>query len=123
MPFVFNFSYYWYMKKRTHISAAGILIILLFLAACGQSRHNELTYRYIPGEDATELDSLKLCLLSDPGTEMMVLFPDSHRVTIRYNRFHTHQQVIERHFLQNGYAIELLSKKPVGGKHASWRKK
>jgi len=90
-----------------------LLAILFLLTACGKTHHNEVSYRFVPREDAVEIDSLKISILSGPGTEMMIMYPDCMKVVIRYDRYKTHQDIIESCFIKNGYEIELLSKKRI----------
>ncbi|MDZ7797588.1 MAG: hypothetical protein U5N56_11350 [Candidatus Marinimicrobia bacterium] len=100
-----------------------ILLLVLILTACGRSHHNELVYRFNPGNNAIRLDSLKILILSENGIEMFASYPDSNVCFIQYDRYKTHQRSIEEHFLTNGYTLELLQKNSVEEKEKPWEKK
>ncbi len=54
---------------------------------------------------------------------MFASYPDSNVCFIQYDRYKTHQQSIEEHFLTNGYTLELLQKNTVEEKEKPWEKK
>jgi len=111
------------MKKR-HVQTYLFLIFLLMaLSACSGSRKNEVIYRFIANEDAISLDSLKSEILGASGAEMLVVYPDSDVVIIHYDRFKTHQDIIESHFIEFGYTITLVSKRKIEEKDQPWQRK
>lgn len=87
-----------------------IIIILLLLGACNKPRKNEVIYQFIPGEKAACIDSLKAGLLNTQGLEMLAMYPDSDIIIIHYDRFKTHHESIEKHFIENGYTFNLINK-------------
>ncbi len=111
------------MKKR-HVQIYLFLIFLLItLSACSGSRKNEVIYRFTANEDAISLDSLKSEILGASGAEMLVVYPDSDVVIIHYDRFKTHQDIIESHFIEFGYTITLVSKRKIEEKDQPWQRK
>jgi len=111
------------MKKRHVHTYYFIILLLIGFTACSSSRKNEIVYRYIPNEDAISLDSLKSEILGASGAEMLVVYPDSDVVIIHYDRFETHQDIIESHFTKCGYKITLLRKSKIEEKDQPWQKK
>ena len=99
------------------------LIFLLFLVACSPSRKNELVYRYSLNEDAVSFDSLKSEILGASGAEMLIVYPDSDVVIIHYDRFNSHQDIIESCFMECGYKITLVKKSKIEEKDQPWQKK
>ena len=99
------------------------LSFLLFITSCTSPRKNELIYRFLPEEGAISIDSLSSEILNTSGTEMLVMYPDSDVVIIHYDRFRTHQDIIEAQFKQNGYRIVLLKKKAIQQEDQPWGKK
>ena len=111
------------MKKR-HVHIYLLLVFLLMgLAACSSSRKNEVIYRFMPNENAISLDSLKSEILGGAGAEMLVVYPDSDVVIIHYNRFKTHQDIIESHFTECGYNFTLIRKTKIEKKDQPWQRK
>lgn len=110
------------MKKTTYI-IGYFAIILLLLSACSSSHRNELIYRYTKTASAVPFDSLKTAILEDPGTDMMVVYPDSDVVIIQYDRFKTHQDIIETHFKSCGYDVTLVEKNKIEKTNQPWQKK
>ena len=111
------------MKKRyTHICFL-LVFLLIGLVACSSSNKNEVIYRFIPNENAISLDSLKSEILSGAGAEILVVYPDSNVVIIHYDRFKTHQDIIEAHFVECGYNITLVSKIKIEEKDQPWQRK
>ena len=100
-----------------------IILLLALLSACTQSRKNSLIYRYESTDLSISFDSLKSEILGDSGAEMMVVYPDSDVVIIHYDRFKTHQNVIEEHIRSCGYKITLIEKKKIEEKDQPWKKK
>ncbi|MEA2077264.1 MAG: hypothetical protein U9O95_04530 [Candidatus Marinimicrobia bacterium] len=111
------------MKKSVrHIQKILFMLLLLFIA-CSPSRKNELVYRYYLNENAVSLDSLKSEILGTSGAEMLVVYPDSDVVIIHYDRFKTHQDIIESCFKECGYKITLVKKSKIEEKDQPWQKK
>lgn len=108
------------MKNATIKSC---ILILILLTSCSPSRKNELVYRFIPQENAVSVDSLKTQILNTMGTEMLVMYPDSDVVIIHYDRFRTHQDIIETKFNDNGYRVVLLKKSSIDEREQPWQKK
>ncbi len=54
---------------------------------------------------------------------MLVVYPDSDVVIIHYDRFRTHQEIIESHFIKSGYKFTLLKKTSLKEKDQPWKKK
>jgi hypothetical protein len=100
-----------------------LIFLLLLLGSCSQSRKNELVYRFTLNENAISLDSLKSEILSSCRTEMLVVYPDSDVVIIHYDRFRTHQDIIESHFVESGYQFTLLKKTSLEEKDQPWKRK
>lgn len=112
------------MKQSNKNLITVILIITLLLTACSvPSRKNELIYRFDPSGSSISIDSLKSGILGSAAAEMLVVYPDSDVVIIHYDRFKTHQDVIEKHFLDCGYKIILIEKNKIEEKDQPWQKK
>ncbi len=111
------------MKKRHVQSCLFLAFLLMGLVACSGSRKNEVIYRFIPNVNAVSLDSLKSEILGNAGAEMLVVYPDSDVVIIHYDRFKTHQDIIESHFTECGYQITLVRKIKIEEKDQPWQKK
>ncbi|MCF7833192.1 MAG: hypothetical protein K9N05_06425 [Candidatus Marinimicrobia bacterium] len=111
------------MKKRHLYTYLLVIFLSLGLSACSNSRKNELVYRFIQNENAISLDSLKSEILGTSGAEMLVVYPDSDVVIIHYDRFKTHQEIIESHFTGSGYKITLLRKSKIEEKDQPWLRK
>ena len=95
------------MKRYVQILLVAGLVLLL---SCEQSHKNQLLYRYAADSNAVSLDSLKSGILSTTGTEMLAFYPDLEIVIIQNDRYKTHQNTIETHFTDCGYAITLIGK-------------
>ena len=111
--------------KKYNVKSIILLGIsaLLFVTSCSSPRKNELIYRFLPEEGAISIDSLGSEILNTPGTEMFVMYPDSDVVIIHYDRFRTHQDIIEAQFKQNGYRVVLLMKKAIQHEDQPWERK
>jgi hypothetical protein len=111
--------------KKYNIRSIILLGIsaLLFVTSCSSPRKNELIYKFSADEGAIPVDSLRSEILNAQGTEMIVMYPDSDVVIIHYDRFRTHQDIIETQFRHNGYHIVLLKKKAIREGEQPWEKK
>lgn len=110
------------MKRMTRIIMGFVLAIFL-LTACTPSRKNELIYRFEGTDTAVPFDSLTSEILGSSGADMLMVYPDSDVVIIHYDRFKTHQDIIEQHFMDCGYRIKLLEKKKIEEKDQPWQNK
>ncbi len=90
-----------------------ILVLILLFSACSQPRKSEVIYRFYAKDKMTCVDSLRSALLDTDGLEMLVMYPDSDVVIIHYDRFRTHQNKIEAHFIKCNYCFELINKSPL----------
>jgi len=111
------------MNRSFKILICLSLTVLTFTVSCSSSRKNELTYRYSSSESAISFDSLRSEILGSSGAEMFVAYPDSDIVIIHYDRFRTHQNIIEACFEDCGYHIELVKKNRIEEKDLPWEKK
>ena len=111
------------MKRSFQILLYLSLAVLILTVSCTSSRKNELTYRYSSTENAISFDSLKSEILGSTGVEMFVVYPDSDIVIIHYDRFRTHQDVIETCFKECGYDITLVQKDRIEERDLPWKKK
>ncbi len=111
------------MKNLYRKSRILFLFFILIVANCSESHHNELIYRFKPNDSAIGLDSVKTQILTERGTEVLIMYPDSDIVIIQYDRFQTNQKLIELYFTSNDYSIELITKTRIEKRNQPWEKK
>lgn|GEM_PF-972369 len=124
--FSISFKKYVYLgmkRYRLHVIICILLLVLITGSCSSSSRKNELIYRFEATDPTVPFDSLKSEILDTPGAEMLVVYPDSDVVIIHYDRFRTHQDIIEKQFLDCGYKITLLEKNKIEEKNQPWQKK
>jgi len=92
----------------------GIWIIILFILAVScQSGVNRLEVGIECENDPGSVDSLKYALTGLTGITYVAISPDTRHLTLHYNRFQTHSDVIISCIEKHGYTPRLIEKSPV----------
>ncbi len=89
-----------------------ILLLILAITAC-QSGINRLEVSLEENPDPGSLDSLKYALTGLNGITTVAMSPDKQHITLHYDRFQTHSDVIISCIKSHGYTPQVIEKKPV----------
>ena len=87
-----------------------IILLLLLFTAC-TPRQQVMDYALSGDATPFAADSLKMEILSINGVEMVVMYPDSNVMSIRYDRFRTHHKCLEELMTAAGYEYKIMNKR------------
>lgn len=83
-----------------------ILLLILLLTAC--SPHDQVMNYALDGQNSSiSMDSLKMEILSLEGVEMVIMYPDSNLMTIKYDRYKTHHSRLEDIMIRASYSFDV----------------
>lgn len=98
------------MKKYIYI----VLLALLFTGC--SPRHQIMDYALDAQNGAISMDSLKMEILNLDGVEMVIMYPDSNFMSIRYDRYKMHHNSIEDIMSKALYSFDIKKTTSLEGK-------
>ncbi len=92
------------------------LIALLFTSLSCQSNINRIEVEIKANRDTYPVDSLKYALTGLRGINYVAMSPDTSHLTLKYDRYKTHSDVILKCISDYGYNPRLITKESVSYK-------
>jgi len=89
-----------------------LLIPILCTVAC-QSNINRIEVEIVSNTQSAAVDSLKYALTGLQGISYVALSPDTTHITLKYDRYKTHSDVILQCISKYGYHPRMISKKSI----------
>ncbi|KUK54590.1 MAG: hypothetical protein XD77_0894 [Marinimicrobia bacterium 46_47] len=91
---------------------------ILFTVAC-QSSINRIEVEIVSNAQSAAIDSLKYALTGLQGINYVALSPDTTHITLKYDRYKTHSDVIMQCIAEYGYHPRMISKKSIPNEEES----
>ncbi|MCD6233826.1 MAG: hypothetical protein DRP86_04620 [Candidatus Neomarinimicrobiota bacterium] len=92
-----------------------LFFLALFTIAC-QSNINQIEVEILADTQSFPVDSLKYALTGLQGINYVAMSPDTSHITLKYDRYKTHSDVILQCISEYGYHPRLISKKSISVK-------